>query len=134
MPYVYQATSCEQLPAPNLRLSKQTLSGKIGRSSFGLSAGDTQSTRHCKRGRRPPSAVGRIENWNRPTHDSSSIAFPLGVISRAPEEAQAMSEITIERRTGGKKAISGETIQALGQAMRGQLLQPGQEGYDASRT
>ena len=45
-----------------------------------------------------------------------------------------MSEITIERRTGGKKAISGETIQALAQIMRGQLLQPGQEGYDSART
>ncbi len=44
-----------------------------------------------------------------------------------------MSSIAIEKRTGGKKTIGSEAVQALGQAMRGQLLLPGQEGYDSAR-
>src|SRR5260370_23961298 len=45
-----------------------------------------------------------------------------------------MRGVWMERGTGGKKNISSETVQTLGQAMRGQLLLPGQEGYDSART
>ncbi len=45
-----------------------------------------------------------------------------------------MSEITIGRRTGGKKPVASEAVEALRLALRGQLLQPGQDGYDAARS
>jgi len=45
-----------------------------------------------------------------------------------------MSEISIEMRTGGRKTVTREALQTLGQTLRGQLLLPGQEGYDTARS
>jgi FAD/FMN-containing dehydrogenase len=45
-----------------------------------------------------------------------------------------LSIVTIEKRTGGKKTIPSEALDSLRQAMRGQLLLPGQDGYESART
>jgi FAD/FMN-containing dehydrogenase len=45
-----------------------------------------------------------------------------------------MSEISIEKRTGGKRTISSEAVETLRQTMRGQLLLPGQDGYESARS
>jgi FAD/FMN-containing dehydrogenase len=45
-----------------------------------------------------------------------------------------MSDISIERRSGGKKTLSSEALETLRQAMRGQLALPGQDGYASACT
>jgi len=56
------------------------------------------------------------------------------LILTAPKELRTVNDISIERRTGGRKTVTREALQTLGQTLRGQLLLPGEEGYDSARS